>query len=398
MSLGLTLEFAAAEGTTPRARSAPLVQTRTASLRVRPLSEDDLDQVAGLFVERFRPRQRSPKTRREIAQRMKALYLDAPTRASDPDALVAIGPSGEIGAFLGAMRAPFVFDGQPATACITSTLMASPAPSHGLAALQVLRENRRRDYDLIVTDTANRASLAMNQAVNYQVVSPDSLEWAVVFEPASLALHKVRQRLGVGLLGALKPVARTLDLAAAGAIKFAAGAPKRRQGRDEEVEPEAFIEIAERLSEPFRLRPAFARSEFLWLIERAKRRTGAGPLRLRVIYDGADAPVAAYAAFAEKGGIARVFHQIAAPHAWGRLFDHARENAQAWGCIGAHGPLKAPMMAHAYSVRGAFFYYASGVMFYSKRPDIRQAIESGQALLGGFAGDRWSDLASEKFD
>ena len=84
-------------------------------------------------------------------------------------------------------------------ACVTGTLMASPAPRHALAAVQILRESRKLDYDLIVTDSANRASLAMCQAMGYQVVSPDSLEWACVFDPASLALHKIAQRLGHAL-------------------------------------------------------------------------------------------------------------------------------------------------------------------------------------------------------
>ena len=75
--------------------------------------------------------------------------------------------------------------------CVTGTLMASAAPGHALAAVHILRESRKLDYDLIVTDSANRASLAMCQAMNYQVASPDSLEWAYVFEPAAVALHKL---------------------------------------------------------------------------------------------------------------------------------------------------------------------------------------------------------------
>jgi hypothetical protein len=54
-------------------------------------------------------------------------------------------------------------------------------------------------------------------------------------------------------------------------------------------------------------------------------------------------------------------------------------------------------MAHAYAVRGVFFYYAGGMLMYSNRPEIRQAIESGEAYLGGFAGDRWTQLASDSF-
>ena len=365
--------------------------------RVRPLVEDDLEPLADLFQQRFRASRRSSRARNEIAACMKSLYLDYPTRTGDADALVAVDADGAIGAFCGGVRTSFELDGRPVNACVTGTLMASSSPGHALAAVQLLRESRKLDYDLIVTDSANRASLAMCQAMGYQVVSPDSLEWASVFEPASLALHKARQRFSAPWLNAFRPVARAADLAAAAALRAAEGAAKRSDWRDEEVDAEAFVDIAPAFSQSFRLHPTFSRSEYLWLIGMAKRRRAAGPLHLRVVYDTAGAPAAAYAAFGGRGDVARVFHAAAAPHAWGRLFDKMRESARERGCIAIHGSLKKPMMAHAYGVRGVFFYYAGGVLAYSNRPDIRRAIDAGEALLGGFAGDRWTRLASDSF-
>jgi len=353
--------------------------------------------VAELFLQRFRPERRPAGARAEIAACMKALYLDHPSRVGDADALVAIDGAGALAAFLGGVRTRFLFDGRPASACITGTLMASAAPGHALAAVQILRESRKLDYDLIVTDSANRASLAMCQAVGYRVVSPDSLEWAAVFDPSSVALHKIRQRLGAPWLGALKPLARLADFAASAALRAAEGPPKRSEWRDEEVDAETYADIAPRFLASFRLRPDFTREELLWHIGMARRRRSAGPLHLQVLYDGAGAPAGAYAVFGAKGDVARVLNAVAAPHAWGRLFDKMRETARARGCIGAHGPLRPSMMAHAYAVRGVFFYYAGGMLMYSNRPEIRQAIESGEAYLGGFAGDRWTQLASDSF-
>jgi hypothetical protein len=397
MTSGLTLEFSTGERPAAAATAAPAVRSRAAAMRVRPLQEDDLEPVADLFLQRFRKSRRTPRARAEVAARMKALYLDQPTRQGDPDALVAIDPAGGLAAFCGGMRARFSLDGRPVTGCITGTLMASPAPGHALSAVQILRESRKLDYDFIMTDSANRASLAMCQAIGYSVVSPDSLEWAAVFAPAGLALHKLRQRLEFGALGALRPLARGFDLAAAAALRAATGPAKRSDWRDEEVDAETFVEIAPRFYEPFALRPDFARADFLWLIAMAKRRRSAGPLRLRVLYDGSGAPAGAYAAFAAKGGVARVIHCVAAPNAWGRLFDHIRDAARAWGCIGAHGPMKAPMLPHAYAARGVLFYYAGGSLLYSNREDVRRAVAGGGALLGGFAGDRWTELASDAF-
>jgi hypothetical protein len=365
--------------------------------RVRPMTESDLEPLADLFLQRFRAGKRGPSARAEIAQCMKALYLDFPNRQGEADALVTVDADGAIAAFCGGVRTPFLFNGRPATACVTGTLMASSAPSHALAAVQILRESRKLDYDLIVTDSANRASLAMCQAIGYQVVSPDSLEWACVFEPTAVALHKLRQRTGQAWLGALRPFARAADLAAGAALRAAAGTARRADWRDEEVDDETFAEIAPRFLEPYRLRPEYTREDLLWRIAMARQRKSAGPLRLQVVYDRNGEPAGAYAGFGGKGDVARIFHAAAAPNAWGRLFDKMRETAQGRGCIGAHGQLKPPLMAHAYSVRGVFFYYAGGMMIYSNRPEIRRAVEAGEAFLGGFAGDRWTRLASDSF-
>jgi hypothetical protein len=391
MTNGATLQRAGAVELAAPARP------RSAASRVRPLREDDLEAVADLFLQRFRASRRSSRARAEVAERMKALYLDPPMRRAEADALVATDPTGAVAAFCGGMRAQFQFDGRPVTACITGTLMGSTTPGHALSVVQILRECRRLDYDFIMADSANRASLAMCQAVGYSVVSPDSLEWAAVFDPASLALHKLAQRLDLGALGALKPFARAIDLAASAALRAAAGPAKRSDWRDEEVDAETFVDIAPRFYQSFRLRPDFARADFLWLIAMARRRRSAGPLRLRVLYDGAGEPAGAYAAFAAKGGVARVIHCVAAPNGWGRLFERMRESAREWGCIAAHGPVKTPMLPHAYAARGVFFYYAGGSLIYSNRQDIRRAAECGEALLGGFAGDRWTELASDEF-
>ena len=370
---------------------------RSLNPRVRPLVEDDLEQVADLFLQRFRKLARTPRARAEIAECMKTLYLDHPSRVGDADALVALDGEGRVGAFMGATRTRFLLDATPLSACVTGTFMASLAPQHAFSAVQLLRETRRIDCDLVVADSANRASLAVCQAMNYFPVSPDSLEWLCVFEPAAFVLGRLKERLAAPALGALKPLARALDLAGAAALRRLAPPAKRGEWRDEAVDDATYVEAVARLSGSFRLRPDLDDTDFLWRIARARERRSAGPLHLRVLYDSSGAPVGAYSAFGGKGEASRVFHCLAAPNAWGRLFDAMCESARERGCIAAQGPLKGPMMAHAYAVRGVVFYYAGGMLAYTNRPDVRAAILGGEALLGGFAGDRWTRLASDSF-
>jgi hypothetical protein len=67
------------------------------------------------------------------------------------------------------------------------------------------------------------------------------------------------------------------------------------------------------------------------------------------------------------------------------------------GCIGAHGAMRKEMMPHVYLIRGMFFYYAAATMVHSNRADVLSAVEDGAAFIGGFAGDRWTRLATDEF-
>ena len=143
MTSGLTLQYSTSE------RHAAAVATVAradmqgyAATRVRPLRDDDLEAVADLFLQRFRSHRRSPRARAEVAERMKALYLDQPTREGEADALVALDPAGALAAFCGAMRVRFSFDGRPVTGCITGTLMASTAPAKGFSAAKAAKSKR----------------------------------------------------------------------------------------------------------------------------------------------------------------------------------------------------------------------------------------------------------------
>ena len=375
----------------------PAARTRARVSHVRLFGENDLEPAAALFLDRFREDQRGAKAQAEVAAYLKRLYLDCPTRTGDPTSLVAVGANGDIGGFVGCMRATFQFEGRPIKAGVTGTLMASAAPEHAFAAVQLLRESRNLDLDLLFTDTANRASLAMCQAMNYRTVAPDSLEWAFVFKPAELALSKASSRLRLGWLKGFRPLARVADWAAAPTLRAALGDTRVDDWTDAPVDADAFIAAASRLMQSCRFGPRYDVEEFSWLVGMAGERRSVGPLHLRVVRDAAGQPTAAYAAYGENGGVSRVFFCVAAPNAWGRLFARMIETARETGCVAIHGPLRKPMLPHAYATRGAFFYYACGTMAFAKRPEVRDAVEAGEALLGGFAGDRWTRLASDTF-
>lgn len=382
----------------PRA-VAPIPVLRSSRNLVRPLEEDDLEGVARLFLSRFRGKRAvsNERARTEVANYMRQIYLEGPGCEAGAGSLVQISSRGEIGAFIGIIRTTYRFEGKPLAAGIKGAFMAAPDAGNSFAAIELLRELHRRPLDLIFTDSANRSSLLMCRALKYKVMSPESLEWAFIFEPAAIICHKLGQRWPLAPTTILRPFARAADLAAKRVLRKHMKRSGLAGSRNAAIDGSTFVELAPQFLDPFRLRPEWSFRELEWLTKQAGQRRSAGPLHFHVVRDSSGNPVGCYAFYGEKGGVARVIHAAATNKAWEGVIGHILDSAESIGCIGAHGSMRQGMMPHVYSIRGMFFYYAAATMVYSNRADVQSAVEDGAAFVGGFAGDRWTRLGTDEF-
>jgi hypothetical protein len=384
---------------TPRIAVAPRSVARSSRNIVRPLEEGDLDGVARLFLSRFRGK-RAPsdeRARADVASYMRQLYFESSGCEAGAASLVQVGAHGEIGAFIGIIRTTYLLDGKPLTAGIKGAFMAAPEAENSFAAIELLREMHRRPLDLIFTDSANRSSLLLCRALKYKVMSPESLEWAFVFEPAALAFHKVRQRWPLAAPRILQPLAGAADFAAKRVLRKHLKRGALAGSSDVEIDASTFVELAPKFLEHFRLRPEWSSHELEWLTKQAGQRRSAGPLHFHLVRDSSGNPVGCYAFYGEKGGVARVIHAGATNKGWEGVIGQILNTAEAMGCIGVHGTMRKGLMPHVYAIRGMFFYYAAATMAYSNRADILSAVEDGEAFVGGFAGDRWTRLGTDEF-
>jgi hypothetical protein len=378
---------------------APRSIARSFGNIVRPLEEGDLEGVARLFLSRFRgkPTSSNERARAEVANYMRQLYFEGPGCEAGAASLVQISARGEIGAFIGIIRTNYLLDGKPLTAGIKGVFMAAPEAENSFAAIELLRELHRRPLDLIFTDSANRSSLLLCRALKYKVMSPESLEWAFVFEPAAMVFHKVRQRWPLAAPRILQPLAGAADFAAKRVLRKHLKRGALAGSSDVEIDASTFVELAPRFLEDFRLRPEWSSHQLEWLTTQAGQRRSAGPLHFHLVRDSSGNPVGCYAFHGEKGGVARVLHAAATNKGWEGVIGHILNTAESMGCIGVHGAMRKGMMPHVYAIRGMFFYYAAATMVYSNRADVLSAVENGEAFVGGFAGDRWTRLATDEF-
>jgi hypothetical protein len=207
----------------------------------------------------------------------------------------------------------------------------------------------------------------------------------------------VRQRWPLAAPRILQPLAGVADFAAKRVLRKQLKRAALAGWSDVAIDAPTFVELAPQFLEQFRLRPQWSFREFEWLTTQAGQRRSAGPLHFRLIRDSSDNPVGCYAFYGEKGGVARVVHAAATNKGWEGVIGHILNTAESMGCIGVHGAMSKGMMPHVYAIRGMFFYYAAATMAYSNRADVFGAVENGEAFVGGFAGDRWTRLATDEF-
>ena len=374
-------------------------QGRLSRSVVRLLEERDLEDVARLFLARFRRdgARADGRARGDLVTYMRQLYLQGSEPGAGTESMIQIDARGEVGAFVGVIPMRYQLEGNPLKAGISGVLMSSAENGTSLAALQLLRELHRRPLDLIFTDSANRSSMALGTAMKYKVLPSESLEWAHVFQPAAVALHKLAGRLPWTPATFLRPLARAADLAAAPLLSRKFRRSASPGWKDAEIDAAAFAEMAPRFLADFPLRPAWSPAELNWLVKQARLRQSAGPLNFRVVQDFSGDTVGCYAFYGERGAVARVAHAAATRRAWGALLAKILDTTESMGCIGVHGGARKEMMPHVYSFPGLFFYYAGGIMIYSRHADVTARIDADDLFVGGLAGDRWTRLATDQF-
>jgi hypothetical protein len=369
---------------------------RTPPGHVRPLERSDLERVAHLFLDTFRRRgQRAgDRAAEDVAAYMERLYLQGPFGEDGINALVHVGRDGAIGGFLGLLKTRYGLDGEPLTACIISTLMAD---DDGRAAPQLLRGLNSAGFDLQLTDSANRASLAFARPLKYELMLFDSLRWICAFKPTTMLVDRMRQRWPRQPLQLMMPLASATDALIGRALKTPAKRHRTTRLRSETIDAAGFAAIAPSFLSAFRLRPLWPADELRWLLDHAAEKRAGGALCFVRVVDREGKPVGCYAFHGEAGKVATVLHAFAAEPHWPMVLDDLMNTAEEMGCSGVAGQAHQAMMPHLYRYPGLIFQYAGGTMVRSARKDVMAAVRGNDVFIGGLVGDRWTRLSADEF-
>ncbi|MDX8460388.1 hypothetical protein [Mesorhizobium humile] len=360
---------------------------------VRPLAIEDLEHVAALFLRKFRHRRHQrDRAIAQTADYMRKLYLDG----DESKALVQINPQGRLGGFMGVLKARYELNGTALNAAIIGPFMTDSSTDHGWAGPQLLRTLHQGEFDLYLTDSANRTSLAFARPMKYQLLPVHCLEWTCVFRPGAMAAAMLRRKWpGLPRL-ALDPGAKAFDALARKRFEPSSQHSFQRIHR-EPIDAARFAQQLPVLMADYSLRPSWRDGELPRLLALAAEKRADGPLRFGGTYDETGKMLGCYAFYGQAGGIANLLQIQASGSLWGATLDALIAAARDMGCAGITGQTQSRVMPQLFNYNGLFFRYTGGTMVRSRIAEVREAVRAGDIFIGGLMGDRWTRLSSDDF-
>ena len=328
---------------------------------------------------------------------MSKIYLDPAGQPGASNALVQINPQGDLGGFLGVLKARYELNGATLNAAIIGPLMADTGTDHGSAGPQLLRAVHQGEFDLHLTDSANRVSLAFARPMKYQLLPAHCLGWTRIFRPAAVASAVARGKWPGLPRFVLDPCARAFDAFTRKRFEPPVQHSSSHRVHREPMDAAQFAERLPAIISDYALRPRWQDGELPRLLALAAEKRADGPLHFGGTYDETGKMLGCYAFYGQAGGIANLLQlQSSGPH-WGATLDGVMKDAWNMGCAGIIGQTQSRFMPQLFSYKNVFFRYAGGTMVRSRIPEVTQAVRAGDIFIGGLMGDRWTRLSSDDF-
>lgn len=361
---------------------------------IRALRHDDLNGVASLFQRTFRSGETASTA---LKTTLSETFIDHPQADGELSSLVLENETGGVKGFIGVIPVRMLIDGRPVRAAFAGSMMVERPKENPLAGGRLLRAFLSGPQDLSISETANATAFGMWRGLGHSLVPGYSLNWLRPLNPGAAAMAIVASTHPMGAL--LKPLGRLADAAARLAhiepFRLPAGKPRAPGFRD--VDASELAETLMALTEGYSLRPDWDKATLSWLLRQASQKPLYGDIVRRVVRDGSDRPLGAYVYYGRPGGIAWTLQLLARPERVEATLDDMLRHAHETGCVAIRGSGQ-PWLMPSLLARKALFFGRSFTVAHTRDVQIRRALDSGEALASGLAGETWSPLIGNRFN
>jgi hypothetical protein len=356
--------------------------------RIRPFTPKDIPEVVDLHKRVFPGNPFSPS---ELQIHFRHLFFENPWYDADLPSLVYQEQGENICGFYGVIPRRMRMQGWPIRAAVSSQFMVDPSVRNRLAAVELQRTFFAGPQDLSFTDGANDASRRIWEGLGGLTALPYSVHWTRLLRPARYFLERWKER-GLSTLaqGGMRPFSAVAD--------FLAAHRHRSPFHQAPQPPEEYFDWEDLLG----LLPEFVGSKSLcpdydgrslrWLLEEANSKKSHGQLRKSLVRNGARQIVGWYMYYLNPNGISQVLQLVATRNSirrvLGQLFFHAWRS----GSFAVSGRMDPEFATDFSEERCLFSFSGPRMLVHSRRADLREAIQRGDAFLTRLEGEWWMRL------
>jgi len=352
---------------------------------VRPFGEQDVPEVAELHRRVLRAN--APACNgwvQDYRNYFADVFLNDAARSSGLASLV-YQREDRIAGFLGIMPRAMRFHGRPLLAAVCSQFVVDPA-ERGQAGLQMLKRCFEGDQDLSITDEAGDGTRKIWQWSGGATALPYSIHWIRPLRPTQAALAVGRERpWRAPLAPVLAPLARAVDaIVTRPSGRFRPTPPR---GSREPLDGPALLACLSEFASACSIAPDYDARTVRWVLDRARRRVDYGPVRALLVRDDAQTVAGWFVYHARRGGAGEVLQVAAGPRHRRQVLDHLLDDAWQQGVALLSGRLE-PTLAQELSENRCLLYRRGyWTLVHSKRPEIAQALQRGDAFFTRLEGE-----------
>lgn len=373
---------------------APGALAARAPASIRAFEQRDIPRVAELFLKTFRAGRsdRGP----DLCAAIEETYFGSPAYRPETGSIVHVDARGTVDGFMGVITIGLRLGARKLTGGVFSALMADRPDANPEVGVRLARAAIARPLDVIFTDTANRTSLDLSRALRFTVLPTQSLDWMKLLRPAGVgayAASRGRPRLRRWLGAAASAIDARLPATALTAIdrRPLSGTLDRPVGVAD------FVGRAPGFLPQHRLRPAWEAEELAWLVARAGARTKNGPLHLREVLDRTGRCIGLYMLYAGPGLVGFALQVVARQGHESQVLGNLVARAEEFGAVAVRGASSPESIAGLIRQPGVVYRNTMSTVARTSDPEVAAALDSGQAMLGGLAGETWARVFGDDF-
>jgi hypothetical protein len=288
--------------------------------------------------------------------------------------------------FIGVVARQMRFKGEKIKVAVSHRLMVDPASGCPLAAAQLVRRFLSGPQDLSFSDGANDVGRKFWEGMGGSTALIYSMNWVRPLRPCSYAIHILSKQKGREILSAvLGQGAWLVDLL--GATKLVQPTLSSDH-KSVEVDDDLLLDCVSEFSKPYMLCPEYNRDNWKWLMQFLRSNKHRGSFRAFVVYKGSRELIGAYAYYLNTNRVGEVMLLLARRDSRDKVLRHMFSEAIKENAICFWGRME-PRFLDCLGDNKCLFKRGSWALLHTKRPELADVINRGDAFLTSLEGELW---------